>query len=214
MATVPLVQARSSSGSPESVVRRALAGVSAPGRTIGFDRPILGIEERQRHPIAVRLEAGEEERSEVGREQRRGRVAELAATGVEVRGRRPGVGEGRLRRGAEGAGRAGQEKEAKAHAAALIGLEVGHPVVVGQPGEEERPVARDAAVGLLVAAEGVAADLPERRIGAGDGELVLVVGDADEALGRDVVAAGIGELLVIEADDGAAGFEVDIARKV
>ena len=66
------------------------------------------------------------------------------------------------------------------------------------------------AEGIAEAAEGEAADLPQRRIRAGNGQLALAIADPDEALGCDVVAAGIGELLVVELRHGTAGLVVDV----
>ena len=129
-------------------------------------------------------------------------------------GERLHAGQGALRRCAERLLLCRQQPEAEAHDTGLVGLEIGAPVIVGEPGEEGGVLARDAAVRIAETAEGEAADLPERRVGTGDGHLVGAVGDADEALCGDVVAAGIGQLLVVELDHGTAGLVVDVPARL
>src|SRR5690606_26289767 len=116
----------------------------------------------------------------------------------------------RLRRGAELAPGGRHEGEAERRPPTLVGLEIGAPVIIGEPGDEGRPLAHDPAVRLAEPAERIAADLPERRIRAGDGQLVFAVTDADEALRGDVVAAGIGQLFVVEFHDGPARLVVSV----
>ncbi len=88
----------------------------------------------------------------------------------------------------------------------LVGLEIGVPIVVGQPGIQGGLVR--CPLLAVEAPEGVAADLPERRVRRGHRHACLMVLHPEPVEGGDVVPAASRQLFAVELDDRPRRLEV------